>query len=113
VPLLRFSLTAPTPSSRALRTTNVLYRQLEDDIALYYRRIQNGKPPPPLGIFEYRTRQGDDLYSVAAQVNLPYEAIATVNHLDHPDSLTVGMSLLIPNMPGLFIPADPDRSLIF
>ncbi len=101
----------PYPVIKSLTNDDVLYRQLEDDVALYYERIQNNKPPPPLGIFAYRTRKGDDLYGIAAQVNLPYEAIATANHLAHPEAFPPGTRLLIPNMPGLFIPVTPETEL--
>ena len=101
----------PYPVIKSLTNDDVLYRQLEDNVALYYQRIQNGKPPPPLGIFAYRTRKGDDLYGIAAQVNLPYETIATANHLVHPEAFAPGTHLIIPNMPGLFVPAVPRTEL--
>ncbi len=99
------------PRISELTNDDVVYGQLEGDVAAYYEDVLNGRPAPALGIYVYRTRKGDSLYSVAAQVNVPYEAIATANDIERPRDFHVGTRLLIPNCPGLFIPRAPRTEL--
>jgi murein DD-endopeptidase MepM/ murein hydrolase activator NlpD len=64
-----------------------------------------------LTIYQYTTRQGDDLFSVAARCNIPYSALASLNRLNNPTSLEPGKVLLLPSCPGLYIPSGLDSDL--
>jgi murein DD-endopeptidase MepM/ murein hydrolase activator NlpD len=64
-----------------------------------------------LTIFQYTTRKGDDLFSVAARCNIPYSALASLNRLNNPNALEEGRILLLPSYPGIFIPGNPDSEI--
>jgi murein DD-endopeptidase MepM/ murein hydrolase activator NlpD len=64
-----------------------------------------------LTIYRYVPRAGEDLLSVAARCSMPYSAMATLNRLNHPSMLTAGSPLLLPSIPGLFVPEDPASDL--
>ena len=64
-----------------------------------------------LTIYEYETREGDTLLTLAARFGLPYGTLATINRLGDVDALAPGMILLVPSVPGLFIPEKPESDL--
>lgn len=81
------------------------YYEQQQDIALYYRHQSNPDLIPELILFQYAVGENDNLFSLAASLNLPYETLATLNGWDNPDVFPrQGEIILIPNLPGLFIP---------
>lgn len=99
------------PRIAALSADDLLYRQLISDVEASYRLASRDEPALPLTIFEYAVTKGDDLYSIASRVNIPIESIASLNRLDHPDGITEGMILLLPNQPAVFVPETPVSDL--
>lgn len=91
--------------SYTIKSRDPLYSQQQQDVETWY----SGRGGDlPLTIFRYIPRPSEDLFSVAAAFNLPYEAIATLNRWEAPGLLTQGKPLLVPNIPGLFIPSSPE-----
>jgi hypothetical protein len=64
-----------------------------------------------LTIYSYIPGDGDDLMTVAARCNIPYATLASLNRLSHMEEMTRGRSLLLPSVPGLFIPEEPVTEL--
>jgi len=64
-----------------------------------------------LTVYQYVPREGEDLLSLAARCNIPYSALASLNRLNHPTMLTAGNPLLLPSMPGIFVPKEPESDL--
>jgi hypothetical protein len=64
-----------------------------------------------LTVYMYMPKEGEDLLSLAARCNIPYGTIASINRLSHPEDLTPGRPVLLPSVPGLFIPEDPRTDL--
>jgi len=90
--------------------------QLQDDIKIYYRwksRNKNKKDSksPPILIFSYTLHKSDDLFTLAAQLNLPYDTIATLNRISNPEEFKKRKRILIPNLPGVFVPLKPESTL--
>lgn len=86
-------------------------KQLQEDVAFYYRQARAGQELPPLGIYLYRVAAEDSLLTLAARFNLPYETLSTINRIPQKDALETGQVLLVPNMPGLFLPSPPRSEL--
>ncbi|MDR3130496.1 MAG: M23 family metallopeptidase [Treponema sp.] len=63
-----------------------------------------------LTIYAYTPKPGEDILSLAARCTLPYAALATLNRLPAAAAKLSG-SLLLPSMPGLFIPEEPGTDL--
>jgi murein DD-endopeptidase MepM/ murein hydrolase activator NlpD len=59
-----------------------------------------------LTVYQYKPREGEDLFSLAARCSLPYSALASLNRLTHPSMITVGEPLLLPSVPGIFVPEE-------
>jgi murein DD-endopeptidase MepM/ murein hydrolase activator NlpD len=64
-----------------------------------------------LTIYAYTPGGTDDIFSLAARCNIPYAALATLNHIAHPGSLDQAGTLLLPSVPGIFIPESPESDL--
>ena len=104
-------LFADYPLIGELDSSDVLYRQIEEDIAQFNLATRTDAPVPALSIYRYRLRPGQDLLSVAARLTLPYSSIATLNRMDHRDFPEGMKEILVPNIPGLFAPDDPQNTI--
>jgi murein DD-endopeptidase MepM/ murein hydrolase activator NlpD len=99
------------PVIHRLDTTDIVFRQLEDDISQYHVAIQTGKTPPALLFYAYYTQKGEDLFGLAAQLNLPYDTLATLNGLSHSGTFAPKTRIIIANTPGIFVPQRPQTEL--
>lgn len=99
------------PELTTLNSRDNLFQQINDDIQAFYRASAENGIPPELSIYQYRLKDGDTLFSLAARLNLPQSSIATINRLDSPNLPKSGSLILIPNMPGMFIPEEPINDL--
>jgi murein DD-endopeptidase MepM/ murein hydrolase activator NlpD len=64
-----------------------------------------------LTVYRYVPREGEDIFSLAARCNIPYSALASLNRLNHPTMLEADKPLLLPSMPGIFVPQEPVSDL--
>lgn len=95
------------PLIEQMDLSNILFRQISDDISSYYQNSEQNKQLRPLQIYRISLDSDENIFTIAARFNLPYESIATLNHINNPKTLTAGTELLIPNTPGIFIPHLP------
>lgn len=107
---------AEYPELVRLDTGDLAFLQLQEDIRRFNLAQARGESGPPLVVYSYRTRTGDDLFSLASRLNLPYETLATLNGISRPEALRHGLDILVPNLPGLFVPerssTDLDRLML-
>jgi hypothetical protein len=61
-----------------------------------------------LTVYRYAPAGGEDLLSLAARCNIPYSSLATINRLPHPP---LAGEMLLPSVPGIFVPLEPDSDL--
>ena len=61
-----------------------------------------------LTVYRYIPAEGEDLLSLAARCNIPYSSLATLNRLPHPP---LAEEMLLPSIPGIFVPLEPDSDL--
>ncbi len=99
------------PSLGSLGPDDIVYLQHQEQLAASYTALAAKSAGPELVLYAYTVRSRLDLFSLAARLNVPYEAIATLNRIDRVRSLEPGERLLVPSMPGLFIPALPTSDL--
>jgi murein DD-endopeptidase MepM/ murein hydrolase activator NlpD len=64
-----------------------------------------------LTVYTYIPGEGEDLLALAARCNIPYGTIASINRFAHPEDLRAGGLLLLPSIPGIFIPEEPATDL--
>ena len=104
------------PQITTLDARDMGFRQYINDVENNRRRLAGIRSQPleaagHLTIYQYTTRQGDDLFFLAARCNIPYSALASLNRLNNPRVLDEGTVLLLPSCPGLFIPAALETDL--
>ena len=90
-----------------VRSRDPLYSQQQQDVENWYR---GDGEQPPLMVFRYRPTPSEDLFSVAAAFNLPYESLSTLNGWSAPGLFHPDREILVPNQPGIFIPSEPQGS---
>ncbi len=103
-------LRAEYPLMERLDRSDPLYLQHQNDIQHYYRSASAGDELPPLLIYRYDLQEHDTLFAVAARLSMPYSAIASLNRLTGP-SFDERSSILIPGIPGIYLPLDPASDL--
>jgi murein DD-endopeptidase MepM/ murein hydrolase activator NlpD len=101
------------PEIQNLNRDDVLFVQLQRDIASYHRAaaLKSKDSAPALTLFQYRLKRGDDLLAVAARLNLPYETITTLNGIESAEEFQSRDLIFIPNIPGIFVPLVPKNDL--
>ncbi len=99
------------PEIERLDSSDLIFRQITDDIDSYYRNFEQNKELLPLQIYTYTVEEETTMFILAARFNIPYETIATLNSISHPVTLSRGTRLLIPNSPGLFVKEEPVSDL--
>jgi murein DD-endopeptidase MepM/ murein hydrolase activator NlpD len=99
---------ADYPRIGRLDSRDPVFRQLQQDIEAYHLWQARGDAvaKPVLTIFAYEKGK-EDLFALSARVNLPYETLATANGLSNPADIEARRVVLVPNMPGVFVPAEP------
>lgn len=104
-------VSAEYPPIRRLDITDAVYAQLEKNISEYYRAAAGDKELPALQLYSYTTKEAQSIFSLASKCNLSYETVATVNRLAQSSSISSGTTLLIPSIPGLFVPFEAENEL--
>lgn len=105
------------PLITRMDSRDTLFKQYITDVESNRRRLASPIRIPPrqiaehLTIYQYITRQGDELFYIAARCNIPYSALASLNRLSDPHIMEEGRLLLLPSCPGIFIPANYESEL--
>jgi murein DD-endopeptidase MepM/ murein hydrolase activator NlpD len=121
------------PKIDRLDNRDVLFRQYLADVEAARRRIFNHRDAgngeaanrdagaaeavrreaslaEGLTIYTYTPKSGEDLLSLAARCTIPYAALATLNRLPAA-AVELSGGVLLPSIPGLFIPDEPRNDL--
>jgi len=99
------------PLIGTLSNDDVLFRQVQDDLARYHQASVAGAQPPPLAFYRYKTAKGENIFTVASRLTLPYDTLATLNRVGKSEAPLEGRIILLSNMPGVFIPEKPESEL--
>jgi murein DD-endopeptidase MepM/ murein hydrolase activator NlpD len=87
-----------------------------EDVERSRRILFTGRAAPEslasfLTVYVYTPGESEDILQVAARCSLPYESIATLNRIPHPEDFKAGEAAFLPSIPGLFIPGTPGNDL--
>lgn len=99
------------PLISVLNNSDILYKQITNDIDSFYMDIERGIQPPPLLIYRYKPKKEESIFSISARLNISYEAIVTLNRMEKPEDNLSGSEILLPNSPGVFINKNPKSDL--
>jgi len=90
---------------------DAIYRQQQEQLEASYSAIVTGKEGPALVLYQYTAREDIDLFSLAARLNLPYDALATLNSMERARPIAAGERILVPSAPGIFVSESPSADL--
>jgi len=105
------ALSAQYPLISSLDHNDPLFAEQQESVRVFYRQASAGGELPQLEIYSYQTKQEDTLFGIAARMSVPYSAVATLNRMSTTTLGTPGRLLLLPNIPGLFVPLSPSTDL--
>jgi murein DD-endopeptidase MepM/ murein hydrolase activator NlpD len=100
------------PEIRFFTNEDILYVQLESQVEYYY--LQSKKKTftvPDVTIYQYKPGKEADLYAIAAHTNIPYDALATLNRVATPGDFKKLKVVLIPSIPGIFVPSTANTDI--
>lgn len=95
------------PALEYLDVRDPLFSQIEKEII----DIFAGKANPDLSLFKYTLPGETSIFTIAAALSLPVETIATLNRINSTMPIPDGTTVLLPNIPGLFIAEYPENDL--
>ena len=102
---------------KVLTRDDPLFVQLQAELDGWYRQTADTSPtasarpaPSPLAIFAYR-RRGEDLFSLNARLNMPYDTLVTLNAAASRAEFEALPRVLVPTRPGLFVCDPPATAL--
>ena len=105
------------PLITRLDSRDTVFRQFIQDvetsrrILFSFRQRSALELASSLTIYSYIPGDNEELMAIAARCNIPYATIASINRISHMDDMQSGRILLLPSMPGLFIPERPGTDL--
>ncbi|MDR0718495.1 MAG: M23 family peptidase, partial [Treponema sp.] len=111
--ILRAAESGPfLPVISQLDSRDIAFRQFIEDVEASRRVLFTGRAAPEslasfLTVYVYTPAESEDILQVAARCSLPYESIATLNRISHPEDFKTGEAMFLPSVPGLFIPDTP------
>jgi murein DD-endopeptidase MepM/ murein hydrolase activator NlpD len=109
---------AELPRIDRLSVQDVVFRQYLDDVEMGRRLVYARYPERgaqeivrELTIYSYLPAPGDELFLISARCNIYYDAIATLNRWGAVPTLSPSVPVLLPSMPGIFIPEEAQSDL--
>ena len=104
------------PVIERLDSRDTIFRQYLSDVESARRLIFSSRQKnaeelvSSLTVYSY-TPSGEEFFAIAARCNIPYCSLASLNRFSHTEDMLPGKSLLLPSMPGLFVPEIPGSDL--
>ncbi len=99
------------PLIRRLSPSDLVFKQHQDAVAQAYRAENGNGSYPDLFFCLWLSPGGEDLFSLAARLSLPYESLASLNGFANPSAIEANTLLLVPSVPGIFLPERPRNDI--
>ncbi len=99
------------PLMGKLQRGDALFDQISASISAYYKARVQKTILPDLNLVRYQVQANETLYIIAARLNLPHSTIASINHISSPSQVHSGQELIIPNLPGIYLPIQTKSQL--
>jgi murein DD-endopeptidase MepM/ murein hydrolase activator NlpD len=108
---LATTVSADFPEIAQLNNQDPFFRQMQADIAQYHSAAAQSLPLPALVLYSYKGKSDDNLIALSARFSLTADTIASLNRIELSTADVAGKILLVPNQPGLFVPAPPKSEI--
>lgn len=89
-----------------LQSSDPVFKQYSDDVQQARRALATRKPGQIVQpwIYAYTASSGDSLMTIAARCAIPYDSIASLNRIPSAQHELAGSTILLPTVPGLYVP---------
>ncbi|MDR0524622.1 MAG: M23 family metallopeptidase [Spirochaetaceae bacterium] len=102
-----------------LNSYDIGFKQYQSDVETARRRLAGlnrtgeslGTAAEFLTVYAYLPDPADTLLTLAARCSIPYASLATLNRIAHQSRPDSQKPILLPSVPGLFIPEQPESDL--
>jgi murein DD-endopeptidase MepM/ murein hydrolase activator NlpD len=108
---------SPLPIISRLDSRDPVFRQYMQDVETARRVLFSSRQRTledivsSLTIYAYIPGDDASLMAIAARCSIPYGTLASINRFSNVEDLTGGQVLLLPSVPGIFIPERPETDL--
>jgi len=112
-----YGLDSTLPVIGRLNSRDTVFKQYLSDVEagrrliFSSRRKTAGELASALTIYSYAPTENENLFGIAARCSIPYATLASLNRLSHLEDLASGKPMLLPTMPGIFVPEAPATDL--
>jgi len=112
-----FGVDSALPAIQRLDSRDTVFKQYLSDIEAGRRLLYSPRQraaeelASALMIYSYAPKEDEDLLGIAARCNIPYGTLASLNRYSHLEDLASGKTMLLPTMPGIFVPEIPSTDL--
>ena len=76
------------------------------DVQLAKKQFASNENPSFM-LYQYRTTEDDNLFTISARCNILQETLATLNHISSPTEDISNRELLLPTVDGIFVSNSP------
>jgi murein DD-endopeptidase MepM/ murein hydrolase activator NlpD len=106
IPLHAASNHEKYPRIPRLASDDPVFSQYSDDVLAARMALAAGATGSnlPLGLYSYLVQKGDTILDIAAMCSIPYDSIVTLNRIASIQEPIEGRILLLPTVPGLYLP---------
>lgn len=101
----------PYPPIQSLVRGDPSFDEQQVRVREFYRQASAGERLPSLNLYRYEIRESDTLFAIAARLSIPYSAVSTLNRMESPEISEAGGQILLPSIPGVFVPLEPETDL--
>jgi len=112
----------PLPVIKRLDSRDTMFRQYITDVEAARRLVFSPRfdqtnqaaaeaLASSLTVYSYTPTGGEELMGIAARCSIPYGTLASLNRFSHAEDLVEGRAILLPSVPGIFIPEAPESDL--
>lgn len=99
------------PLIERMNPNDIFFSQYSQQIEFTYKQIAKGEENIELQFYLYTVKDNETLLTIAARCSIPYETIATLNHISGNDQNLVEKTIILSTVPGIFIPVNPITAL--
>ncbi|MCR5763736.1 MAG: M23 family metallopeptidase [Treponema sp.] len=100
------------PEIKELVSRNFLYAQYEEEVQMARKALKAGKAPY-INFYTYTAVKGDTIFTLSARCAVTQETLATINGIENSSAVLEGKKLILPTVPGLYIPLQPSTQIEF
>ncbi len=98
------------PNIPELKSRNFMFAQYQDEVSLARKALKADKETF-VNFYSYTAEKGDTILTLSARCSISQESIATLNHISSADTVLQGTNLILPTVPGLYLPLNPQSPI--